>query len=443
MVFARNSVGIAAGEKDLSLAVARSTFGRLQLRAVHRIADFVILNDDDRKKAIQALFKKNRIPASHIYLTLPRDQGILRQIELPAQLGRKLAEVVGMQVEALSPWPAAEIYWDFATESLKKGMKTMTVTIVIIPRATLDPWIVLFKSAGIPLSGATLSALAHGHGTQVLWKEGPTIVLHRQRSYTEGSFINGSRVVALTVPSTEIELAPRLLTDRLLSAAKQPTSEGVRLIVCGDLEEPLTEDNPRLPVERAKADAARDFGPIAAALLPLKQSAFKSNAVPPELRHRESRRRLIPAFALAFLSICMGAALLAREPYQSSIYASQLDRQIRQIAPTVKEVNQQEQELNRLSERYRALIAQFQNHDYVLETLGELARVLPPSAFLASYSYQDGTITVSGFAQSASEIQNLLESSPVFKGVEFTTGVIRDNSGKDRFTLKMVLEGPK
>src|SRR5207237_7773331 len=122
---------------DLSLAVARSSFGKIRLRAIHRIADFVNLSDGDRKKAIQALLKKNRMPTSWVYLTLPRDQGVLRQIDLPAQLGRKLSEVVGIQVEALSPWPRPEIYWDFAAESpqekkksQKTGQKLMTVTIV-------------------------------------------------------------------------------------------------------------------------------------------------------------------------------------------------------------------------------------------------------------------------------------------------------------------------
>jgi len=65
--------------------------------------------------------------------------------------------------------------------------------------------------------------------------------------------------------------------------------------------------------------------------------------------------------------------------------------------------------------------------------------VLPPSAFLASYAYQGNTITISGIAQSASEIQNLLENSALFKGVEFTSAVTRDAIGKDRFTLKMVV----
>src|SRR5260370_26413459 len=139
----------------------------------------------------------------------------------------------------------------------------------------------------------------------------------------------------------------------------------------------------------------------------------------------------------------MGFAVSLRDPYQNAVYASQLDGEIRKISPKVKEVAEQEKELDQLSQRYRGLTSQMQNRDYVLETAGELARILPSSTFLASYSYQDGTITISGFAQSASEIQNLLESSPLFKGVEFTNSVSREPSGKDRFTLKMVLEGTK
>jgi Tfp pilus assembly protein PilN len=444
MMLARNSVGLEIGEKDLSIAVTRSSLGKVQLTAVHRITGFVSLTEDERKKVLQTLVKKNRISTSRIYLTLPREHGIVRQIDLPVDLGKKLSDVVKIQVETLSPWPIAEIYWDFAVEAAKKGQKLITITIVIIPRIHLDSWIAFFKSAGMPLSGATLSSLAQGHGILTIWKEAkPAIVLHKEHSYTEGVVVNGSRIVALTSPSSETEIAPQLLIDRLLATAKLSSTEGMRLILCGDLGAGELEGNPPIPIENAKPGATKDFGPIATALLPLKQSAFRSNLVPPELRYRESQMRLIPAFVLAFLAVVMGGLLLAREPYQDTVYASRLDGEIRKIAPQARQVAEQEKELNQFAQRYRALATQLQNHDYVLETVGELARVLPASAFLASYGYQDGTITISGFAPSASEIQNLLESSPVFKGVEFTTGVTRDTSGKDRFTLKMVLETPK
>ena len=444
MILARNSVGFEIGEKDLTIATVQSGFGKLRLMGVHRIAGFVDFGDDEKKKEIRGLIGKYRISASRIYLTLPRERGIVRQIDLPVDLGKRLSDVVKIQVETLSPWPAAEIYWDFASEVAKKGQKLITVTIVIIPRVHLDPWIMFFKSVGMPLSGATLSSLACSHGIQVLWKETkPTMVLHRQQSYTEGLFVNVSRLTALTSPSSEGEIAPKSLIDRLLSTAKLASTEEARVVVYGDLDAAGLAENTLIPVENAKPDDTKDFGSIAAALLPLKESAFKANLVPADLRYRENQMRLIPAFVMGFLTICTGAVLLAREPYQNTVYASKLDSDIRKIAPQAKEVADQEKELDRLAQRYRALTTQLQSHDYVLETLIELTRVLPSSAFLASYGYQDGAITISGFAQSASEIQNLLESSPVFKGVEFTTGVTRDTSGKDRFTLKMVLEGPK
>jgi Tfp pilus assembly protein PilN len=218
------------------------------------------------------------------------------------------------------------------------------------------------------------------------------------------------------------------------------SAEDARLVVCGGgLDPSAMADNPRLPIEDAKPESTNEFGAIATALLPFKESTFGSNLVPPALRHRDSQLRLIPSFVLGLLTICVGCALLAREPYQNTVYASRLDGEIRKIAPQVKEVAAQETELNQLSARYRALTTHLQSHDYNLEALRELARVLPPSAFLASYAYQGSTITISGIAQSASEIQNLLENSPLFKGVEFTTAVTRDAGGKDRFTLKMTV----
>jgi Tfp pilus assembly protein PilN len=267
--------------------------------------------------------------------------------------------------------------------------------------------------------------------------------LHREPSYTEGILINGSQLAAFTGPSAENDLAPKGVIDRLLSAAKMVSTDDSRLVFCGKVDIGTPENNSTIPLEDAKPESIKDFGSIAAALLPLKESSFKSNLVPADLRYRESRRRLIPAFVMGALVLVLGTGLFLREPYQSAIYASQLDAEMRKITPKIKEVAEQERELDQLSQRYRALSSQLLTRDRVLETVGELARLLPNSTFITSYSYQDGAITISGLAQSASEIQSLLEGSPFFKGVEFTNSVTREATGKDRFTLKMVLEDRK
>jgi Tfp pilus assembly protein PilN len=229
---------------------------------------------------------------------------------------------------------------------------------------------------------------------------------------------------------------------RLLSVGKLSSADGARLVICGLNEGDEAQQNPRLPLENAGPQSASDFGPIATALLALKDSAFKSNLVPPEQRYRESQLRLIPTYVLVALVILMGLAWLARDSYQNIGYSSRLESEIRKIAPQVKEVADQEAELNDLSTRLRAYTATLQARDRNLEAMRELARILPPTAFLSNYSYQDGSITISGFAASASEIQNLLESSSMFKNAEFTNSVTRE-AEKDRFTVKLAFEVAK
>src|SRR5437867_107079 len=284
MVLPKNGVGVEIAGTDLRLAVLRSSFGKLRLVATHRIAGFLDLNEEAKRKTFQTLVRSHRIPTTRLYLALPREHGIVRQIDLPAEMTEKLGDVVRLQVETLSPWALEEIYWDFGKEPQKKNRKLITITIAIIPRTILDPWIAFFKSVRVPLSGATLSSLAFGNGTSALWKDAiPTIVLHQEQSYTEAIAISESRLAALTVPATE-DTVSQAVIDRLLPVAKLASAEGSRLLVCGEKADPaILNDNPPLPIESAKREWTRDFGAIATALVPLKESMFKSNLVPPAL----------------------------------------------------------------------------------------------------------------------------------------------------------------
>src|SRR5207237_3482194 len=111
----RSSVGSEICDRDLKIAVTRSNFGKLRLISVYRIPGFINLTDEERRKGIRALVKREGIPTGRVYLSLPREQGIVRQVDLPSQMTQKLGDVVKLQVETLSPWPLEEIYWDFAT----------------------------------------------------------------------------------------------------------------------------------------------------------------------------------------------------------------------------------------------------------------------------------------------------------------------------------------
>src|SRR5436190_66039 len=97
-----------------------------------------------------------------------------------------LRSAVALQVETLSPWAIDEMYWDCVWEPPVKGARSIIVHVGIVPRSVLDPWIGMFRSARLALTGASLSSLSWAHGVTVFWgKERPTMVVAAEKDYVE------------------------------------------------------------------------------------------------------------------------------------------------------------------------------------------------------------------------------------------------------------------
>ncbi len=398
--------------------------------------------EDEKKRAVSELVRKHRIAPARVHLSLLRDNGIVRQIEFPVEVRDRLKSAVGLQIETLSPWPLAEIHWDCSHAAPGKGAKTLLATVVIIPKALLDPWILFFKSVGLPLSGASISSVASAHGASVLWPgEKATIILACEPGSVAGALVQKENLASVTISGTETAMQSRSVAERLLSVGRVADPDAVRLVVYGTSAGSVEGVPPvRLPLESGDPEAGRQFGVIAAAFGGMRRGPFNANLVPPDLRYRRSQLQLIPTYVLIALTVLMGVAMLVREPYQLMRYAAKIDSEIQLVAPEVRDVSAQEAELNQLSEKYRVLAGHFQKRDQNVEGLLELSRVLPPSTWLTNYAYQNEIFAISGFADSASEVQKLIEDSPLFRDAQFTASVTRDPVGKDRFTLRTNIE---
>src|SRR5262249_13860033 len=93
--------------------------------------------------------------SNRVFPALPRDQGIVRQLQLPVDVQHNLKSALTLQIEAISAWPEHEVYWDYIVEKPADNPKMLNITIVIIPKTVLDPWMQTFESFRIPLAGAT------------------------------------------------------------------------------------------------------------------------------------------------------------------------------------------------------------------------------------------------------------------------------------------------
>jgi len=133
------SIGIELAGRDLRIAVLQARFNKLRLLRSAEIADFLDLPAEEQKEALAKAIKEHNLAHGLVFLSLPHDRGMVRQMEFPIEVSEKLKSAVELQIESLCPWSADEIYWDFSKEPPKKGAKTLRITIVIVPRANLNP----------------------------------------------------------------------------------------------------------------------------------------------------------------------------------------------------------------------------------------------------------------------------------------------------------------
>jgi general secretion pathway protein L len=444
----QTSVGAEIAGQDLRIAVIRAFGGKRRLLHMEVLAGFAALTEEDRVTHLAAHFKKHKLTGFNVHLTIPGPWGVTRDLELPVSVGTgdALRSAAALQVENLSPWALDEIYWDCVWEPPAKGTRSIVLHIGIVPRTLLDPWIALFRSARLALTGVSLSSLSWAHGATVLWgKERPAMIMAAEDNYVESTLIQGDRLYAVHMPGADSAQLVTASALRLMRAGRVESIDQVQFVGYGASAAQGGLEAAPLPIEFAggtlyEHPPATAFGPIASALLGLERSSFRLNLIPPQLRFQRNYLQLVPTYGLVAALILLGVFSQIREPYQQSLYAQRLDGEARRLAGEVRSVADQEARLNRVSDRLKTLDGLMRARDANLEALRELSRMLPEGTWLSSYSSQDNVVTVAGFSNSAAAIQKQLEDSPVFRDVQFTSSITRDASGRDRFTLRASLE---
>jgi len=138
---------IDARTEDLTVRLVRRAMSK------ERVLKTTAISGSEKREKLPIVLGKS---SNRAFLTLSRDQGIVRQLQLPADVQQNLKSALALQIEAISAWPEQEVYWDYTVERPSDKSKWLQITIVIVPRSVLDPWLQLFESCGPPLSGATL-----------------------------------------------------------------------------------------------------------------------------------------------------------------------------------------------------------------------------------------------------------------------------------------------
>ena len=140
---------------------------------------------------------------------------------------------------------------------------------------------------------------------------------------------------------------------------------------------------------------------------------------------------------LAALFLVLVAANVAITITRQEEAIAELDRK---LAATTQEARQVREELNQETALTNAIVAlqkQALEQPRLVDVWRELTALLPKSAWINALAVEDRTLRIAGSAKSAAELIRLLDGSPIFSGVRFSSPVVTNlTSNEERFQIE-------
>jgi Tfp pilus assembly protein PilN len=162
--------------------------------------------------------------------------------------------------------------------------------------------------------------------------------------------------------------------------------------------------------------------------------------LPTALRPRRLTRPQAISVGFAAATVLLGIVALLAPGWREQRHLGRLNAEIARLEPSVKDADRVLREL----ERKRKLLATADSIEATgvrpLPVLRELTELLPNDAWLTTVSLDPKGIELTGAASAASTLIPLLENSPRFERVEFSSPVTRGRDNKEQFRIRAAWE---
>jgi general secretion pathway protein L len=405
-------------------------------------------------QAVTGFVHDFNIEPAGVHLCLGRQELLLNRLVLPAAARENIRQVLEYEIERVIPLPRDDIFYDYQVrESGGPDGGRLAVLVVSVPRRVVHAYIDALDNAGVRPKAVVIAAAALGDYT----------------AFCRGAL---EAPLALVAPSgADFELAlfadRKLVASHALRGGSPPSGGELQQLARRDLAEVFHTQE--VPVEllyatppngaaangdtnlfalaSGRLEAPADFfeapepallPAVGAALGAVREGTVDINLLPEEHRPGLQEGLFVPIIllvAVVVLALIYGGSVIVRD----EMTRRSLARETAAIEPQVAGVRKQEAEVRKLQEQLAALTADQDRR--VVTYVKELTDRIPPDAYLTSMRFRSGRIELDGFAKRASELIQVLESSPRFQNVQFTSPTTAGQGGQERFSIVAEVEG--
>jgi Tfp pilus assembly PilM family ATPase/Tfp pilus assembly protein PilN len=467
MIYLKTSIGVEIRGNDLLLSCLRSNFSAAVFTRFERVRDFKTRDKAEVRSEIDRFIKGQKLGRENIVLGIPRQDAIIRHLDLPREVADNLKQVVLYQVQAFEPTEEEKFYFDYVSLSGKEAMRLL-VLVVMIRKSVLDGYLEALREFGLRPLSVMVSTVALANlflQTQAdtrqktfvladLAPEGIEVLALRDRALVyskrsvnllrnpltpdqEGQTLRDILRREVELAAEKVRLGPEDTIEKIvLTGEESETVQQEMIQDLGDCE--LLSSSIQFEMS-AEEHAHLQEGTTSLGLAYsgiVRRPPMRLNLLPAELQVQQTRWAYVPSIILGALIVVLLLGLVFRQMIQEQILERKIDQEISSITGRVNQVQKLQAQTKALEDRITNLEGRLRNRDTNLELLQELTTILPQDTFLNMYTNRDCTITINGVSSSPDLIVKL-ERSPLLKNVGQSGEVFRDvQTGKDRFTIQ-------
>lgn len=461
-------LGIDIQGRLLCHALLSKAFGGVQLLhwGIEELPAEAIDRSEVLKEKLAGLLA--RLPKRPAFITvgLPRRLVTMRSVSMPAVGEEELRGILDYEVERHIPFPVEEVQYDF--QVLERDTEKTTVLLTAARKEEIVRYLALLQEAGITPTALGVSTFA-SFNTMLYNQDQDAEPLRALIDLHDGEAELGLAKQGIFRYSRYLTLGPDMPLDLLvpeisalfahiganggqhpgrISVAGAGAGRGDLLRHLAErtgLEVEFLQPFRRIKAREVDPQAAHSLGvAVGLALNGLAALSLDINLLPKELAPPRRDRGLVMAFQLLALIVALGLAYLVTSALRERQALTELTGALNRVQAEAAKVESLKGEVGALADRITTLKKIDRDEVRKLDVLKELIAVLPKGVTLTLFSVDGREMRVGGsISGSASDLISVLEQSPVFENVGFTSPVASRGTESQEFQIKALLEAAK
>jgi Tfp pilus assembly protein PilN len=449
LAFTKLAVGVDCGGGAINLTALGRRFRR-----------FIVIDElrlpaplqEDAAAKVAGFLDRHRLREARAMACLPREEVLVRFLDLPVEAEPQLAKVVGYQLSALHPFKDDQVLWDCTVVGRDPKAKQVSVMVVLAEKSRVNLYKQALQELGLRLSGLTLGAAAVAVLVKPLLPPTALIVCGRSSGVEVLSFRQGNLCGTQAIP-LEPSASARERFDRewhrALAALPVSDAATVPSFVCGSVPSPFSDllqgasplPAPKLNLAKRNGSVGFEWPALAAAYAGLiRSSSSFINLLPTQERWQPQRGARAPIYALSATAALLALTVTSHAWIERALYGRALGRELRRLEVPAQQFRRQIQETRTLESRAAVLEDLRAGNWQKLRLLAQLTKLLPDGTWLQELQISEDTVEIYGSSNRAADLVPPLENSPYFTQVEFTSPITRDNQNKEVFRIRMRLK---